>query len=213
MLIIGAKGFAKEVLEVCHHNNELQNLAFYDDVNNDVVGLLYNRFPIIKSHSDAKSFFIQTDNRFTIGIGNPILRQKLHAVFTDLGGLLCSTISSKANIGSYGVQISDGANILDGVNISNDVVIGKAPIIYYNSIITHDVIIGDFVEISPDVKILGRAKIGNFCQLGSGSIIFPDIIIGNNVIIGAGSVVNKNIPDNCTAVGVPAKIIKSHDKN
>lgn len=70
--------------------------------------------------------------------------------------------------------------------------------------------IGDFVEISPDVKILGRATIGSFCQLGAGTIILPDIKIGNNVIIGAGTVVTKDLPDNCTAVGVPSKIIKQN---
>ena len=36
----------------------------------------------------------------------------------------------------------------------------------------------------------------------------PGVTIGNNVVIGAGAVVNKNIPDNSLAVGVPAKIIK-----
>ncbi|MFZ2430593.1 MAG: hexapeptide transferase, partial [Lutibacter sp.] len=35
MLVIGAKGFAKEVLEVVHQLNELENLVFYDDVNKD----------------------------------------------------------------------------------------------------------------------------------------------------------------------------------
>lgn len=208
MLIIGAKGFAKEILEVCHQNNDLENLCFYDDVNDDVSGKLYDKFPILKSTEEAKEYFENTDNRFTIGIGNPILRKKLYDKFTDLGGTLTSTVSYKADIGSYGITIGKGANILDGVKISNDVNLGLATIVYYNSIITHDVFIGDFVEISPNVKILGRAKIGNFSQLGAGATILPDITIGNNVIIGAGSVVIKNIPDDCTAVGIPAKIIK-----
>lgn len=208
MLIIGAKGFAKEVLEICHQNNDVKNLAFYDDVNDDVKGLLYETFPILKTIQSAENYFKDIDHKFTIGIGNPKLRKKLIDNFLSIGGELTSTISSKADIGSYGISIGKGANILDGVKISNDVIIGLAPIIYYNSIITHDVKIGDFVEISPDVKILGRAIIGNFCQLGSGAVILPDVSIGNNVIIGAGAVVTKDIPNDCTAVGVPAKIIK-----
>ena len=35
MLIIGAKGFAKEVLEILHQNGQTENLCFYDDVNDD----------------------------------------------------------------------------------------------------------------------------------------------------------------------------------
>lgn len=210
MLIIGAKGFAKEVLEICHRNNELANLSFYDDVNKDISGLLFEKFPILKSLTEAEHYFKTVDERFTLGIGNPALRKKLADKFMNIGGKLTSAISSKADIGSYGIEIGDGANILDGVKISNDVKIGRAPIVYYNSIITHDVMIGDFTEISPDVKILGRAKIGDFCQLGSGAVILPDVTIGNHVIIGAGTIVTKDIPDNCTAVGVPSKIIKIH---
>ena len=40
MLIIGAKGFAKEVLEILHQKNDLQNIVFYDDVNDDIGDLL-----------------------------------------------------------------------------------------------------------------------------------------------------------------------------
>lgn len=41
-------------------------------------------------------------------------------------------------------------------------------------------------------------------------MVLPNIIIGNNVIIGAGAVITQNLPDNCVAVGVPAKIIKQN---
>lgn len=209
MLIVGAKGFAKEILEICHQRNDLENLVFYDDVNENV-NLLFGRFPILKDIDTAEEYFRTVDRRFTLGLGNPYLRKKLADKFINIGGKLSSTISTKADIGSYEIKIGEGANILDGVKISNDVVIGCASIIYYNSIITHDVKIGDFVEISPDVKILGRATIGNFCQLGAGTIILPDIKIGNNVIIGAGAVVTNDLPDNCTAVGIPSKIIKQN---
>lgn len=208
MLIVGAKGFAKEVLEVCHQNNELENLVFYDDVNQDIGEQLFNKFPILKSIEDAKSYFETIDNRFTIGIGNPHLRKMLVEKFEGIGGVLASTISSKSDIGSYEVYINNGANILDGVKISNDVKIGKSAIIYYNSIITHDCKIGNYVEISPNVTVLGRVSVGNFAHLGAGSTILPNINIGKNVVVGAGSVVTKDVPDNCTVVGIPAKVIK-----
>ncbi len=208
MLIIGAKGFAKEVLEVCHQNGESKNVAFYDDVNEDIGSELFNQFPVLHSLEQAKIYFETVDNQFTIGIGNPVLREKLTHQFNAIGGLLTSTISKYSEIGSFEVTIDEGANILSGVKISNSVSIGKCPLIYYNSLITHDVIIGDFVEISPGVTILGRAIIGNLVHLGAGSIILPNVSVGNNVVIGAGSVVTKNIPDNCVAVGVPANIIK-----
>lgn len=208
MLIIGAKGFAKEILEILHLRGELENLCFFDDVNDDVHGKLFGQFPILKTISEVQNYIENIDNRFSIGIGNSQLREKLFNKISTLGGKLTSTISPKADIGSYGIAIGEGANILDGAKISNSVKIGIAPIIYYNAIITHDCRIGDFCEISPAANILGRVNIGNKTQIGANAAILPDIKIGNNVTIGAGAVVTKNIPDNAVVVGVPAKIIK-----
>lgn len=205
MLIIGAKGFAKEVLEVCHQLNHLENLCFFDNVSIDIENQLFDTFPILKSFDEAKDYFKNVDSQFTMGIGSPNLRQRLSSQFVQLGGKFSSVISPKADIGSYDVNISTGANILDGVKISNSVKIGVGALIYYNAIITHDCEVGDFVEISPNATILGRVKIGNFTHIGANATILPNIIIGNNVVVGAGAVVTKNIPDNSIVKGIPAK--------
>lgn len=211
MLIVGAKGFAKEVLEVCHQKNDLNNLVFFDDVNTYNNEKLFDTFKILHNTEQVNQHFNLHGNSFTIGIGNPKLRQKLKEKFENLGGQLTSVISPKATIGNYGVKIGRGCNILAGSLISNDVNIGEACIIYFNSVITHDCTIGNYVEISPSVNVLGRVKIGNYTSIGAGAIILPDIQIGSNVIIGAGAVVTKNIPDNCVALGIPAKIVKSNE--
>lgn len=52
-----------------------------------------------------------------------------------------------------------------------------------------------------------RPIIGDNVTLGANVVIFGDITIGNNVIIGAGTVVNKDVPDNCIIVGNPFRII------
>nr|WP_315174706.1 acetyltransferase [uncultured Flavobacterium sp.] len=208
MLIVGAKGFAKEVLEVVHQNNQTDALVFYDDVNDDVPQNLYGQFKILKNSNEAEVYFKTIDSRFTIGIGNPVLRKNLFKKFTNLGGIFSSTISSLASIGSFDVEIGEGSNVLANSIFSNSVKIGKGCIVYYNSIITHDCLIGDFVQISPSVTLLGRCSIGDFSQIGANATVLPDIKVGRNVIIGAGSVVTKDIPDNCVVLGIPAKIIK-----
>ena len=48
----------------------------------------------------------------------------------------------------------------------------------------------------------------NNVTINAGAKVIGDITIGNNSIIGANAVVTKNVPDNCTVVGVPAYIIK-----
>ena len=209
MIIFGAKGFAKEILEVVHQMNQLDNLVFYDDYNSDLPEKLYGKFPVLKSLEAARNYIKNVDPRFTIAIGNPILRKKVYNKFIEIGGEFTSTISTDSKIGNYDVQIGIGTNLLSGSTLSNGTELGKGCIVYYNSIITHDCKVGDFVEISPSATLLGRCSIGSYSQIGSNATILPKVQIGNNVIIGAGSVVIKDVPDNSLVVGVPGVIKKS----
>lgn len=57
--------------------------------------------------------------------------------------------------------------------------------------------------------------IGNNVWIGANASILPGVTIGNNVVIGAGSVVTKDVPDNCVAIGNPCRVIRQvndHDK-
>jgi len=81
----------------------------------------------------------------------------------------------------------------------------------------HGVIIEDFVQIGSHCSIhslstidnkRGRVILRKNCRLGAHSVVLAGVTIGENAIIGACSLVNKDIPDNVVAFGVPAKIIK-----
>ena len=80
-----------------------------------------------------------------------------------------------------------------GVSIQKDVQIGSHCSIYSHSTID-------------DKK--GKILIKENARIGTHSTIMPGITIGKNAIVGAYSFVNKDIPDNCIALGVPAKIVK-----
>ncbi|QLC67494.1 acetyltransferase [Flavobacterium sp. LPB0248] len=208
MLIIGAKGFAKEVLEIVYQLNQLENLRFYDDVNGEINEPLFGIFPVLKTVEDASNYFRTVDKKFTIGIGNPILRKKLYDKFTLIGGEFSSTVSPLAHIGNFGNEIELGCNIMTGTIITSDIKIKKGALINLNCTIGHDSIIGEFVELSPGVSISGNCKLGDYTVLGTNSTVLPKVTIGKNVIVGAGAVVTKDIPDNSLVVGIPGKIIK-----
>ena len=188
--------------------NQLEKIAFYDDINNDIGELLYDTFPILRNENEVITFFREKGNEFTIGVGNPHLRYKMSEKFISIGGVFTSTISNTAVIGHFGNMIEEGCNIMQNVVLTNDIKVGKGTIINQISSIGHDVSIGDFCEICPNVSVAGNCIIGEMTFIGTGAIVLPKVMIGKNVIIGAGSVVTKDIPDNCLAVGTPAKIIK-----
>ncbi|MDG4949873.1 acetyltransferase [Weeksellaceae bacterium KMM 9724] len=207
MLVVGAKGFAKEVLNILLLKNEMKDLVFFDDVNQDGPDFLFDQFPILKSIEEAKNYFKTIDNRFTLGVGFPQVRYKLYHKFIELGVNPYTLISPNSDLGDFEVKISDGVSIAYHCAISNSVSIGKGSFINAKTIIGHDSRIGEFCEICPSVNIAGHIDIGDYTFIGTGAIIYPNVKIGSNVAITAGSVVRKNVPDNSIVHGFPAKII------
>ncbi len=78
--------------------------------------------------------------------------------------------------------------------------------------ITHDGGTLLFRKEIPDLEITKPITVGNNVYIGLRTMIMPGVRIGNNVVIAAGSIVTKDIPDNCVAGGVPARIIKPIDQ-
>jgi len=100
-----------------------------------------------------------------------------------------------------------------GIFIHPSTSIGKGCKLNHSCITIRAKSIGNFAEITGNVTI-GESKpfedevpiIGNNVYVGAGARIFANI--GDNVVVGANSVVNRDVPNNCHAVGIPAKIIK-----
>lgn len=87
---------------------------------------------------------------------------------------------------------------------------------------SHGVELGDNVQIGSHCSIYslstidgkkGKVVIKENACLGSHSVVMPGVTVGKNSIIGAFTFVNKDIPDNVIAVGVPAKIIREIKKD
>jgi acetyltransferase-like isoleucine patch superfamily enzyme len=77
--------------------------------------------------------------------------------------------------------------------------------------------INDFVQIGSHCSIYsvstidekkGKVTLKKNCRIGSHSLIMPGVTVGENSIIGAFSFVNRDIPDNVVAMGIPVKVIE-----
>ena len=89
---------------------------------------------------------------------------------------------------------------------------------YINAL--YGVTIEDFVQIGSHWSLYsistidnkkGRITLKKNCKVGSHCVVMPGVTIGKNSIVGACSFVNKDVPDNVVAGGVPVKVIKQND--
>jgi acetyltransferase-like isoleucine patch superfamily enzyme len=103
-----------------------------------------------------------------------------------------------------------GCIICAGSIFTTDIVVGSFVTFNLMCAITHDDVIGDFATLAPACNLSGNVHVGEGTDLGTKVSAIPGVRIGRWSIVGAGAVVTRDLPDNVTAVGVPAKVIKEH---
>ncbi len=130
-----------------------------------------------------------------------------HRLYQKKHYFLARWLSQKARH-KTGIEIHPGATIGKGLFIDHGsgVVIGETAEIGDNCTIYHGVTLGG---TGKDVGKRHPTLLDNV-MVGAGSKILGPVTIGNNVRVAAGSVVLANLPDNCTAVGIPAKIVRKN---
>lgn len=118
------------------------------------------------------------------------------------------------------VKIGDHAVILMGAIINSGCEIGKKTMVDMGAVIGGGVIVKENCHIGANAVLAGVVEpysergviVEKDTFVGAGAVILEGVHVGQGVTIGANAVVNRDIPDFCVAVGIPAKIIKIKEK-
>lgn len=196
--LIGASGHAKVILEILEAQ-EIEVGGLVDD--NSLIHYLLE-YPV---EQELGAFFILKEYKVIISIGNNATRKRIASNYPYK---YATAIHPKSNISSR-ATVGEGTVIMAGVSINSEVKIGMHSIINTNASIDHDCVLEDYVHISPNVALAGNVEVGEGTHIGIGACIIQGVKIGKWCTIGAGAVIIKDIPDGCTVVGNPGKIIKS----
>ncbi len=209
IVIIGAGGFAREVLDVfdaCNqHKEQFKLLGFVVEPGYGEIGARVNGLPIL----GGMDWFVGQgkDVMAICGIGAPEIRYRFVAEAMKRNVRFCSVIHPNAIVTKW-VTMGEGVIITAGCIVTNNIRIGNHVQLNLCSTVGHDTVIGGFSTIAPGAHVSGNVNIGDGCYIGTGANILERINVGEWAVVGAGCAVVKNVEANNTVVGVPGKSIK-----
>ena len=210
--IIGAGGFAREVLDVVDAINNIapqyDMMGFIVDSEYGEQGTIINDKPIIGDFSWVKQ---NPDVKLICAVGAPQFRRKLIERADETNVEFCTLIHPNAILTKW-VEIGHGSVITAGCVLTNNIKIGHHVHINLDTTIGHDCVIEDFVTISPGVHCSGNVTLQEGSFIGTGANIIEKVNVGSWSAIGAGSTIIKDVPINTTVVGVPGKVVKTRQK-
>lgn len=103
-------------------------------------------------------------------------------------------------------RIGEGSMVSAGAILTPNAVIGRSVILNTKASIDHDTIVDDFVHISVGSTIGANVHIGEDTLVAAGVTIVTGVTVGARSVIGAGAAVVRDVPDDVTAFGVPARV-------
>lgn len=204
-ILIGDSGHSKVITD-CIESTEQQVIAKLDDKYQDrFVEDGFIKGPISLVHE-----LLIDDVKVIIGIGSNVIR-KLIAQKLQLKEDSYGIIAHKSSIVSNSAVLGYGTVVMPGVVINAGTTIGKHCIINTSAVVEHDSTLENFVHISPNATLTGGVTVLEGTQIGAAAVAIPGVTVGKWSRIGAGATIIHDLPNNITAVGSPAKVIKKEE--
>lgn len=207
LAVYGSGGSGKEVYDIfveCPKEREKwEEIIFIDDTKPEGTFRDCSMMPFER----LCEIYSVDEIQVVIAIGEPIHRKILCEKITEKGFKLGNVIHKDAKVSLF-AKIGNGVVVQDGVIISSDAIVRDNVYINHRSMIGHDVQINRHSQVSAGVIISGGASVGEEVFIGGGCCVRDHISIGNRVILSMGSVALRDIPDDMTAMGNPARVIR-----
>lgn len=211
LIIIGAGGVGKETAYLIEQINQVKptwNLLGFVDDNTLMHGKYVNGFKVLGGVNCIFDFH----GIYTVcAIASFEMKKRIFDRISMHKLKFAQVIHPSVHI-PRSSSVGEGSIIYPGVIMTTNITVGNHVIISPGCGIGHESEIGDFCSLLWNVNISGNVRIEAGCLIGTGSTIIQNIRIGKETIVGAGTVVLRDLPQRCTAVGVPARIIKTYDE-
>jgi len=211
ILVIGASGHAKVVVEAIELVKKYEIFGFIDTYKNQGDKVL--GYEILGKESELIALAAKGIKKGVIAIGDNWIRSILYHKIIELvpDFEFISVVHPSAVISSYS-RIGKGTVILASGTVNTDSEVGDFCIINTNANLGHDSTLKDFSSLAPGVTTGGNVFVGQFTAISLGVVVLQNISIGEHNVIGAGAVVTNDIEDFTVSYGVPSKTIRMREK-
>ena len=204
LIIIGAGGYGREIFNLAKqtekYNREYIIKGFIDDNINALID--YRGYPNIIS--TIREYNVEVDDVFICAIANIEIKKEIIKKLKQYNANFINLIHPSSRLHNN-TNLGEGIIIADNSTISCDCFISDFVTINSSVCIGHDVKIGKFSNIYSFVFLGGNVIVSDEVSIYTRATIIPKITIGENSTIGACSLVIRNVKENQTVFGIPAK--------
>ena len=143
-----------------------------------------------------------------LGIGDNGLRMRCLAALPSVD---VPPLVHPAAMVSPSAVLGRGSVVLAGAVVNTGARLGEGVIVNSRGVVEHDCVLADGVHVAPGAVLAGGVQVGERCWVGAGATVIENRTLGEGVLVGAGAVVIRDVPPECTVVGVPAsRVLPRH---
>jgi sugar O-acyltransferase (sialic acid O-acetyltransferase NeuD family) len=204
LLLLGGGGHCRSVL-ACLDRSRYEDVVILDHESN--LGKAVDGVRIAGTDGDLERLYELGYREAFITLGGARAHSRrgdLYAVIERIGFDMPVIVDPTAAIADTAV-LRQGVFVGKNAVVNAGAAVGACAIINTGAIVEHDCVIGAFSHIATGAVLSGNVKIGRGTHVGAGASVRQGVSIGDNTTVGMGSVVLSDLPDGCTAYGVPCR--------
>lgn len=195
IVVYGGGGHGKTLIDLLRRLGTYQIAGIMDDgipAGTSIMGL-----PVlggVEALADLFAHGVRLAVNAVGGIGNLAARVQVFRRLAE-AGFVCPAVIHPSAVVEASARLAAGVQVFALAYVGSEAQVGFGGIINTGAIVSHDCVLGDYVNISPGAILAGEVQVGSGTLVGMGATINLQVKIGAGARIGNGATVKTDVPD------------------